>query len=340
MSINLKELATRLGVSPTTASRALAGYSDVSPVTRERVQKMARELGYQPSRAARQIAMGRADAVGIVYPLGSDHLGNPAFLEMLNGLTNRFDQADIDLLLVAPQSDVMRTYDRMVRGRRVDAMIVAHTEVEDARIDYLLQSGMPFLAYGRTAHSEGYPWFDFDNRAGGRMTVRRLAELGHRRIAYVHSPLRMNFALQRHDGFVDGMREAGLKVARNAVIAGDVGRRAGYAAGRQLLALGRRPTAIVVDNSLCGIGVIRALMDAGVGVGRDISVVVYEGVPEDTLLQGLRVASIVQPTPYDSGLKMGEMVLALVNQTPLDEPQVLRQPEFVDGDSIGPPPRD
>ncbi len=338
MSINLKELATRLGLSPTTVSRALSGYSDVSPATRERVRQAARDLGYEPNRAARQIALGRADAVGIVYPVGTDYLGNPAFLEMLAGLEQRFEGANIDLLLVAArQRDELRTYDRTVRGRRVDALIVAHTEVEDARIDYLLKSGMPFLAYGRTARPEGYPWFDFDNRAGGRLTVQRLAQLGHRRIAYVHSPLRLNFARQRHDGFVDGMREAGLAVARDAVVAGGLERRAGYAAGRQLLSLPQRPTAIVVDSSLGGVGVIRALLDAGVAVGREISVLVYEGIPPDTLLHGLQVAAVMQPTPYGSGQTMGEMVLALANGRTLAQPHVLRQPEFVDGDSMAPP---
>jgi LacI family transcriptional regulator len=341
MAINLKELSSRLGLSPTTVSRALGGYSDVSPATRERVERAAREFGYHPNRAARQIAIGRADAVGIVYSLGSDYLGNPAFLEMLGGLAYRLEQNRIDLLLAAaPRQDELGTYERMVRGRRVDAMIVAHTEVEDVRIDYLLRSGMPFLAYGRTSHPDGYAWFDFDNEAGGRMTVQRLVELGHRRIGYVHSPLRLNFARQRHDGFTAGMRKKRLKIDTRTVVPGGLERRTGYAAGQQLLALPAtlRPTAIVVDSSLGGVGVIRALLDAGVAVGTEISVLVYEGVPSDTLLRGLDVAAITQPTPYDSGHLMGEMVLALANGRTPPRAQVLRQPEFQGGNSIGPAP--
>ena len=66
MAINLKELAARLQLSPTTVSRALNGYSDVSASTRQLVTTVARELGYEPNMAARRLALGRAEAVGIV----------------------------------------------------------------------------------------------------------------------------------------------------------------------------------------------------------------------------------------------------------------------------------
>jgi LacI family transcriptional regulator len=338
MTINLKELSARLGLSPTTVSRALSGYSDVSPTTRERVQQAARELGYQPNRAARQVALGRADAVGIVYSPSSEFLGNPAFLEMLEGLAHTLEQISCDLLLAAaPRQNELPVYERMVRGRRVDALVVAQTLRADPRIDYLQSAGLPFVAYGRTARPDDFPWLDFDNEAGSVLAVGRLAALGHRRIAYVHAPLDYNFAYQRHAGFVTAMKRAGLEVSGDRVVAGNLDRRAGYSAGQRLLALSPRPTAIMTDNNLCGVGVIRALLDAKVAIGRDVSIVVDGGIPPDTLFTDLQVASVLQPTPYQSGQTMGEMVRALIERKPLAERHVLRQPEFVDGNSIGPP---
>lgn len=342
MTVNLKQLSSRLGLSPTTVSRALGGYSDVSAATRERVRLLAAELGYQPSRAARQMALGRADAVGMVYPLGSDALGNPAFQDMASGLANCLAHASIDLLLLAsPHSHEaeMRTYDRMVRGHRVDAAVVALTRTEDSRIEYLLRAGTPFVAYGRTREPDRYAWFDFDNHAGGRLAVQQLARLGHRRIAYVHASLALNFAQQRYDGYLEGMREARLTVSAKATLAAGIDRRAGYAAGQRLLALKPRPTAVVIDNSLSGVGVIRSLIDGGVEIGRNMSVLVYEGVPPDTLLHGLNVAAILQPTPYESGRGIGVMLLALIEGRQPAERHVLRQPAFAAGDTIAPPLR-
>ena len=338
MSINLKELSTRLGLSPTTVSRALAGYRDVSPATRERVRAAAREFGYQPNRAARQVAMGRADAIGIIYSPASEFLGNPSFRETLEGLSHYLEQTETDLLLAAaPRQNELRVYERMVSGRRVDALVVAHTLRLDPRIDYLMSARFPFVAYGRTTLPDDYPWLDFDNQSGSRLAVEHLLALGHRRIAYVHAPLELNFAWERHEGYLQTMREAGIEPRPEWIAGGSVSRRTGHAAAKALLALRPRPTAVIVDNNAGGIGLIRALLDAGIKIGREMSVVVNEGIQEDSLFAPLTVASVLQPTPYRSGQSLGEMVLGLLGRQPLPERQVLRQPVFADGSSVGPP---
>ena len=340
MSINLKELSERLGLSPTTVSRALSGYSDVSEATRARVRLAADAYGYQPNRAARQVALGRADAVGIVYSPATEHLGNPSFLNMLEGLATVLDEFQCDLLLAcAPGQVELPIYDRMVRGRRVDALVVAHTKREDERIRYLMASKFPFVAYGRTGQSNDFPWLDFDNEACSRLAVEKLVSLGHRRIAYVHAPLDYNFAHERHAGFRAAMRAARLAVRAGYVVGGSLDRRSGYAAGQRLLALDPRPTAVVVDNNIGGIGLIRALLDAKVRIGDEVSLIVNEGVPADTLFGGLEVAAVLQPTPFETGRSIGRMVRSLVERKPLAERHVLRQPTFADGNSIGPAPR-
>ena len=338
MSINLKELSTRLGLSPTTVSRALAGYRDVSPATRERVRAAAREFGYQPNRAARQVAMGRADAIGIIYSPASEFLGNPSFRETLEGLSHYLEQTETDLLLAAaPRQNELRVYERMVSGRRVDALVVAHTLRLDPRIDYLMSARFPFVAYGRTTLPDDYPWLDFDNQSGSRLAVEHLLALGHRRIAYVHAPLELNFAWERHEGYLQTMREAGIEPRPEWIAGGSLSRRTGHAAAKALLALRPRPTAVIVDNNAGGIGLIRALLDAGIKIGREMSVVVNEGIQEDSLFAPLTVASVLQPTPYRSGQSLGEMVLGLLGRQPLPERQVLRQPVFAEGSSVGPP---
>ncbi|MFM2057064.1 MAG: hypothetical protein RLY71_1449 [Pseudomonadota bacterium] len=340
VGIDLKQLSARLGLSPTTVSRALNGYTDVSQKTRERVVQMAAELGYQPNLGARRLAMGRAEAIGIVYPLEEAYLGNPNFLEMLGGVSDRLETIGYELLLAAARAHTeLRTYERLVRGRRVDGLLIAHTRVTDERIAYARKVGIPLVTYGRSADSDSYAWLDDDNESSGQQAVQRLAALGHRRIALVHAPLDYNFAHQRHHGFMQAMQAAGLAIRPEYLVIGSMDRRGGYAAAQQLLALPERPTAILVDNNIGGIGVMRALLNAGLQLGRDISVIVDGGVPADTLLNGPSIAIIEHPCFRDAGIQMGEMLLAQIEGRPLPERHVLRPVVLREGESMGPAPQ-
>jgi LacI family transcriptional regulator len=338
MGVDIKQLAAGLGVSASTVSRALNGYTDIKAETRERIVKRANELNYHPNLRAQRLAKGRADAVGIVYPFDNGYVGNPKFLEMISAFSARLESSGIDLLLAAAgDASEMATYGRLVRGGRVDAILLADTKVVDSRIDFLQQAGLPFLCYGRSGARNDFAWYDFDNEAGSRLAVERLAALGHKRIAYIHTSLAFNYAAQRHTGFITTMKRLGLPVHQDAIVIAGRDRRSGFIAVEKLLKLSQRPTAILVDNSVGGVGVIHALLEAGLVLGRDVSVVVDGGNPTDTLLHQIDVAVVMQPTPRDSGRRMAEMLLQLIEgNVPVEGKHVLMQPQFVDGKTIGP----
>jgi LacI family transcriptional regulator len=335
--MDLKQLSARLGLSPTTVSRALNGYPEVSERTRQRVIAEAAEVGYKPNAMARGLARGPVDAIGIVYPTGAGHLDDPRFLEVVNGLTERFSQDGIDFLIAsARQQDELAMYQRLLRGRRVDGFIVHHTRRVDPRLAYLAASDAPFVAYGRTDMPDSYAWFDFDNAAGSALAVQRLRGFGHSRIAYVHAPLQLHFAYQRHQGYLDAMQEAGLPVDSALVIPAGFGRRGGYEAMKHLLGRAERPTAVIVDNNLCGVGVLRSALDAGLEIGRQISVIVYDGTPLDALVMAERVTAIEQPTSHRVGVQLAELMLGVLAGKPAHELQTLWAPGIAPGTSDGP----
>lgn len=336
--MDLKALAQRLSLSTTTVSRALNGYSDVSEKTRKRVIEAAHALGYQPNPIARGLAMGRANAIGIVHPLEHGDVADPRFLEVVAGLTEGLAPAHIDLLIAsATHKGELDTYDRLIQGRRVDGFILARTLCQDPRIDYLREAGIPFLAYGRSEHCAHYPWFDFDNEAGTVLAVERLAELGHRHIGYIHASLQYNFAYQKHAGFLHAMAAHSLPIMADWVRPAGLARSSGHAAMTALLDQPHRPSAVIIDNNLAGEGALRALLDRGVRLGQDLSVIVYDGIPPDTLLSGLAVTSITQPTQQRTGLTMASMIQRVLRgDYPLSEVQVLCQPVLQPGKTDGP----
>lgn len=335
--MSIKKLASALGLSTSTVSRALNGYTDVNDQTRLRVQEMATRLGYRPDAGARRLLRGSTDAIGIVYSAAVENLGNPQFLDMAGGLGERLQQEHLDLLLaVAKDEQELEIYERMFHGRRVDAVILPNTRVEDSRVDYLLDKGYPFVGYGRTADCEHYSWLDFDNDMGSRLAVDHLVALGHTHIAYVHAPLALNFAFQRHRGFMSALAGAGLGCPARYCMGGVNDRRSGLQAVAHLLALEPRPTAVLVDNNLGGIGLIRGLLNAGLQVGRDISVVVHGDIPQDSLLTGLTVTTVSQPTPHSTGVALAEMVVQVLRAPEKGPYHVLRQPALEIGSSTGP----
>jgi LacI family transcriptional regulator len=336
MKPSLKAFAQSLGLSPTTVSRALAGYQDVSEATRRRVVEAARASGYQPDPAARRLATGRAQAVGMIVPFGANRLGNPRFVDVVGGLANGLADEDLDLMILAARPGAeLDTYRRHTSGRSVDAFVIGDTLVDDARIAFLQGQGVPFVAYGRTDTDKPYAWFDFDNEAGARLAVERLAGLGHRRIALIHGPLLVSFVTQRRAGFLAGMAASGL-ADEALMIEAALDRNAGRDAMARLLASPDRPTAVIVDNNLAGVGAIRALTDAGLQPGRDLSLIVYGVVPVDFVLP-YRVTAIAHPTGEATGRMLAQLVVGAIEGRPVETLQRLEQPVLEAGDTDGPP---
>ena len=340
MAVDLKALSAYLGLSPTTVSRALNGYTEVKLATRERVLQAAQELGYQPNRAARQIALGRSDAIGILHTTRSGGLADARFFEVMEGLSDHLERRNVDLFIVpAHPENELAVYERLIKSRRVDAFVVSRTQVDDARIQLLRSFDVPFVAYGRTGGRDDatdMAWLDFDNEAGMAEATRRLLDLGHREIAYIGAPSHLNFAVQRWAGFEKVMAEAGVPVRPDWRLEADLGRQDGYRAAQAFMKLPLRPSALLVDNYLSGLGAIRGLMDAGVRIGRDLSVIVYDFSREDSLLQDLVITSVDQPTFYDTGWKLGEMAMGLVEHGHLEQAHVLLKPVLVEGNSTAP----
>ncbi len=335
--MNLKSLARTLGISKTTVSRALNGYPEVNVLTRERVLAAAKEVGYEANPMARSLAVGRTNVFGIIYPLLPSDLGDPMFLGVVGGMSAALEKTKRNLIItpVSPQNE-LPSYEQMVRGRRVDGLVVSRTLVHDERIAYLVKKGFPFIAHGRTDLKQPYAWFDYDNDAGTALACEHLFAHGHARIGMISAPLEFNFACQRRASFVASLGKAGLVADPRHLVDNTLDRRSGYQAMQQLLATSPRPTAVIVDNHLSGVGAVRALLDAGIAIGRDMSVIVWGSV-EDSLV-GSNVTTIDQPNLDQAGAVMIDMLSAVVEGADPAGLQTLWQPTLLPGVTVGPCP--
>ena len=328
--VTIRDVAKRLHLSITTVSRALDGYDDVAEETRERVIRTAREMGYVPSRAARQLRRQRADAIGYILPASGPHFTDPFFSEFIAGLGDTATAHNLDLLIsIAPPDSAAEhhIYARWVQSRRVDGIVLSRMRLRDWRVKYLTENKFPFVAHGHTRMRVNFPYIEMDSQTAFTQLVRHLVARGHRRIAYIGAPAKFTLQAERFAGYQQGLAEAGIAFDKAMVAEGDLTRTGGYQAAQRLLTLRKRPTAIIGVNDLTAIGAMRAAREAGLVVGRDIAIAGYDGT-EDSEHTDPPLTTLKQPI-YATAQRLVEMLLKRIAGEPVPEPRIILQPELI-----------
>ena len=153
--MNLKVLAQKLNLSPTTVSRALNGHPEVNDATRDRIMAAAKRYNYRPNTRAIRLATGRAMAVGHVIPLATkNEIVNPIFADFIAGAGEVYAQNGYDMLLsVVPDDSVEAAYRDLKSRGAVDGVIIQAPRADETRIPTLLQMGLPFVSHGRASLS-------------------------------------------------------------------------------------------------------------------------------------------------------------------------------------------
>lgn len=336
MPPTIHDVARRLKLSITTVSRALDGYEDVAEKTRERVRRVAAEMGYAPSRAARQLRRQRADAIGYIMSTSQPRFSDSFFSEFVSGLGDEAAEQRLELLLaVAPANtpDEIQAYQRWVQGRRVDGIVLTRTRRRDPRVQLLNQAQFPFAAFGRTEPALDFPYVDVDNEAGARQLMAHLLGRGFRRVAFIGAPLDFMFHVQRLAGYRAGLAQARLKVDETLIVAGDLTQSGGYQAAAHLLARRRPPTAIIGVNDLTALGALTAAQELGIQVGRDLAIAGFDGIP-DTEHTYPSLTTVRQPV-YNIARQVTRLLVAQLKDQALSERQILLAPELVVRGSTG-----
>jgi LacI family transcriptional regulator len=336
MAVTIRDVAKRLELSITTVSRALDGYPDVAPQTRQRVSLVAREMGYAPSHVARQLRRRRTDILGYILPATPGHFSDAFFSEFIAGLGEGATVHGYELLVSTAQPDTdaeRRLYTQWVRSRRVDGVVLNRMRLHDWRVEYLASEGIPFAAHGRTRLHVDFPFIDMDARRGIAILVGHLIERGYRRICYIGAPAGTTLQADRSAGYRDGLRAAGLPFDKSLVVRGDLTHRGGYEGARQLLELHEPPMAIIGANDLTAIGAMRAAHERGFAVGRDIAVAGYDGT-EDAAHAQPPLTTLRQPI-FDTAKRLADLLIARLGGQQREQWHFVMQPELFIRESTG-----
>jgi LacI family transcriptional regulator len=275
--MSIQALADSLGISISTVSRALNGYTDVSAATRQRVFDAAKAMNYTPHPVAHRLATGKTGAVAIVNSAREGNAADGSAAALHTGVAQTLREHNyFALSLTLPTGDEeMPELERLLAGRLVDGIVLTRTRTRDPRVKLLQERKIPFVTHGRTVDNAPHAWFDTDNEGAFEQATRELINQGHRRIALINGMAHMTFASLREQGFRKALLNAGIREETCPVHYTELSSSAGRHVAAQLLAAAQRPTAFLCATDALALGAMAAVREAGLVVGKDISVMGY-----------------------------------------------------------------
>ena len=277
MPTTIKDIAKQAGVSHTTVSRALHNSELISVATTERIKKIAVDLNYQPSFAARSLKTKRSQALGVIV----SQIDDPFFSEILQGIDDVAQANGYSLFIAASQQDPRRenTIVQTMREHRVDGVILCSPRFTVEQSLRLQSYDIPIVAINNQADEEYQFSIYHDDVDGGKQACEHLISLGHKRIAYLGDATSGRTTRERLAGFQQAMRKAGLGVTDEYVhqVVGNNARQ-GYEGLEYFLRLSVMPTALICYNDMMAIGVLKGLHQANLRVPVDVSVTGFDNI--------------------------------------------------------------
>lgn len=341
--VAIRDVAAQAGVSRATASKALnpAAMSVIAPATRERVQRVARELGYYPSAIARGLSRKRMDTLGVVLTPGSVTPNESPFFGILfNGVLQAAAAHGQNVTLCVGETwrGAAESLPRF-RDGRCDGFLIFYQTSESDIIDALVNSGVPTVLVDDRRDDPRLSWVDVDNRGAARAMTEYLVGLGHRRVALItDNDAESVYIENRIVGYREAMDERGLP--RQEVLLSFAEAFGGgiYPAVQNLARLpaASRPTALFCTSDSAAAAAISALTDYGLRVPEDVSVA---GFNDDDGARDVHPALTTMRQPYSwIGEEAVSLLVEQVGDISRRGRQVMLPTELIVRDSTGPAP--
>src|SRR5688500_4988544 len=272
----INDIARLSGVSKKTVSRIINHSPLVRKDTRERVETLMRELGYAPDPMARALAFRKSFLIGMVY----DNPTAQFIVDMQYGALDHMRDSGFELVVHPCDSRDPAYIDgvrRFVQQQKLHGvMLVPRVSEDQALADMLDEIGCRYVRIAAVALDKPERTLVTHDHAGAAEVASYLQSLGHTDLAVITGPRDYRSAVERTNGFIEGLRRRGIELPAHRVIEAGYTFESGIAAAEKLLSGERRPTAIFCENDEMAAGVYRVALRAGINIPRQLSVVGYD----------------------------------------------------------------
>ncbi|MGA7833355.1 MAG: LacI family DNA-binding transcriptional regulator [Terracidiphilus sp.] len=333
--IGLRTLGEYLNLSPATISLVLnnaPGVRSIPQETRDRVTRAAAKFDYRPSFYARSLRKRQSFSVGVLVPDLNDHYA----AQVLAGVEEFLIEEGYFYLTASHRRkpDLIEEYPRLLMDRCVEGFVLVDTVLEHSMT-------LPVVAVAGHRKIEGVTNVVLDQRRAAELTLRHLYQLGHRKIAFMRGGSHSSDADERWECLMEVAAEMKLEVLPKLTV--QVQLRVstpelGFGPANELLGRGGDFTAIVCYNDEAAIGAIRALMNHGLRVPEDISVVGFDDI-QSAVFHNPSLTTIRQPL-NQMGMVAARTLLQRIRGQETFQETVRILPELVIRESTCPPNSD
>lgn len=320
--VTIQDIAQRAGVSKMTVSKVLNNQGSISDATRDRVLKLAHDLGYVSNFAARSLKGGRSNVLGMLVA----DIGDLYFAEMVRGASDGARSVGKDLLLLstgaANSSDEEQRRVSMLAVGIADGLLIALPRSSHDFLQSVRRAGTPVVLVNDLQADDLLPSVNAENYHGALAATEHLLDLGHTRIAFIGGDPRSGQSQMRLQAYRDAGARRGLAFPAEYVQAGNFKAASGYEAAQRLLALPEPPTAIFAANDSMAQGVIDAARQRGLDVPGDLSVVGFDDL---TAAQMFPPLTSVRHSLYELGYQAALLLDELVTHPGRSRAQLSRE---------------
>jgi LacI family transcriptional regulator len=294
------------GVSLGTVSHVLNNSAIVSEPLRGRVLEVVELLGYQPSQLARGLRRDKTDIIGMIIP----DITNPFFPAVVRGAEDAAFGSGYRLVLCNTDNSESKeiAYMNELRTYLPAGIVVIPSNISEMTMKTYdsIKGGAALVCLDRLPRHWKGDTVTFANEEGASQATNHLINLGHTRVATVTGPIHITSAHARLTGFRRALKRAGINVPTDYVQESNFDREGGYEAGRRLLELADRPTAIFAQNDLMAMGVLMAMRQMNLSCPEDISIIGFDGLDVMEMMDP-PLSSVMQP-----GYQLGSVGVQLL----------------------------
>jgi LacI family transcriptional regulator len=333
MAASMKDVANKAGVSTATVSNALNHPELVSAATAVRIHQAIEELGFVRNGTAVNLRAGKSRSIGLVVP----DIGNPFFTDIARGAEDMAGARQYAMVLCSTDEDQEKQerYLRLLIQQGVDGLLIRPNDEDEEPLLALRERGLSVVLINRQTENRNFCSVVVDGERGSEESVDYLAGLGHKHIAWATWSLKNPGFATRAKGIAKAAKRWGMDVSTITVQGMNNG--SGEIAAEKFLTLDPRPTAILCANDLLALDALRGLIQRGIRVPEDVSVIGFDDID---FCANARVPLTTVAVPrYQIGSTAAGLLLDEIdNPEKHAHQQVVFQPRLIIRESTGPAP--